>query len=527
MSLRRFSVWTNLAISAALMLLVWTLLVWVASRPALRGLIDLTPQRVNTVSLATKEVLRDLRAEEAEVEFHVFRGEFGGVPRDDRHAQEMAIRRKLLDLTGMLLRRYAAIGGESVKVVHHDAYQDPAAYREAAQAFTYTAADTESLIVAVRQKGKERRFRKLSMVSDLAVIDMGGNAPTGAPGGRPALPILKDFQGEKAISSALKGLLVQGNPVVYVLKGQSVMVRFQNGDLDYGRLIEAMTQSGFDVRWLNLRQQGGVPTDADMVMCMEPTREFLTRDSEYLYAYLKRGGRLFVNYGWAATPDMNPTGGKLGELLGFEVSPGPVFHRIPDLGGRGGGSMDGTDAVARLSLQLNPSHPTTRRMAQTGRPIEVFMGREVRQRRDHPENVRLEELLRTGREGWLARTVGGRPDFRSPTGGLRNYTVGLACEMDPEGDGDASSSPRVGRAVVIAGAFCNNKAFPHFGDFALNICNWMTERRVLLDIATSRYTAESVDISPQQISRIRWLLIGYVPGAFLVMGLFMWWRRRH
>ena len=47
MSLRRFGVWTNLTISAALMLLVWTLLVWVASRPALRGLIDLTPQRAH------------------------------------------------------------------------------------------------------------------------------------------------------------------------------------------------------------------------------------------------------------------------------------------------------------------------------------------------------------------------------------------------------------------------------------------------------------------------------------------------
>lgn len=528
MSLRRFGIWTNLAISAVLMLLVWALLVWVASRPALRALIDLTPNRINTVSPATKDVLRDLRAEQAQVEFHVFHGKFGGVPRDTLHAQELAIRRKLVDLTGMLLRRYAAIGGESVKVIHHDDYQDPMAYREAAQAFTYTAADTESLIVAVTQKGKERRFRKLSMVSNLAVIDMGGNTPTGAPGGRPALPILKDFQGEKAISSALKGLLVQGNPVVYVIQGHSLMVKFMDSDLDYSRLIESMTQSGFDVRNLNLRDQGGVPSDADMVMCIEPTQEFLPRDAEFLHAYLRRGGRLFLNYGWAAAAaDMNPTGGKLGELLGYEVSQAPVFHRIPDSGNRGGGSMDGTDAVARLSLQLNPSHPTTRRMAQAGRPMEVFMGRWVHERRDRPKSVRIEELLRTGREGWLARSAGGRPDFRAPSGGLRNHTIGLACELDPEQDEGATNHARVGRAVIIAGAFCNNKAFPHFGDFALNICNWMTERKVLLDIATSHYTANSVDIGPQQYVRIRRLLTRYVPGVFLLVGIFMLWRRRH
>ncbi|HIE71063.1 MAG TPA: hypothetical protein EYP98_13305 [Planctomycetes bacterium] len=135
--------------------------------------------------------------------------------------------------------------------------------------------------------------------------------------------------------------------------------------------------------------------------------------------------------------------------------------------------------------------------------------------------------MATGPEAWLARSAGGRPDFRSPVGGLHPHVVGIACELDPELDEGVNSDVRVGRAVIIAGAFCNNKAFPHFGDLALNICNWMTERKVLLDIATSHYTAKSVDIGPPQLSRIRWLLIGYVPGAFLLMGLFMWWRRRH
>lgn len=527
MSLRRFGVWTNLLISAVLMLTVWALLVWVASRPALRGLIDMTPHKVNSVSEATKDVLRDLRAEQAQVEFHVFRGQFGGAARDQHHAQVKAIRGRLIELTNMLLKRYEAIGGESVKVVQHDAYENPTAYTEAAQAFTYTSADAEAVIVAVTQLGKERRFRKLSMVSDLAVIDMGGNQPTGAPGGQVSIPTLKDYNGEKAISSALKSLLVQGNPRVYVLKGMSATVQFQKQSLDYGHLIEVMSQNGFDVQWLTLRDTGAVPPDAAMVMCIEPTREFLPREAEALYAYLRRGGRMFLNYGWSAIPDMNPTGGTLGELLGYEIHQAPVFHRIPDVASRGGGSLDGTDAVARLSLQLNPSHPTTRRLAQAGRPMEVFMGRWVRQRPDKPKLVRIEELLRTGREGWLARSSNGLPDFRSPSGrdGLRNFIMGISCEVDP--DDGAPGNPLVGRAVVVSGAFCNNKAFPHFGDFAMNICNWMTERKVLLDIATNTYSAKSIDITPQQYSRIRWLMIGYVPGAFLLLGLIMWWRRRH
>ena len=543
MSLRRFGVWTNLLVSSVLMLAVWTLLVWVSSRPALRGLIDLTPQRANSVSQTTVELLRELRGAEAEVEFHLFLSELGGQARDERHAQEIAIRSRLAELTTMLLRRYAAPGGERVNVIQHDPYQDPAGYRTAAQAFAYTAADTDALVVALRQKDKERRFRKLSLVSDLAVIDLGGSkAPMPGQSQANALPVLKDFQGEKGITSALKSLMVQGIPVVYLLEGYSVTVDIARRDHQYNHFLEAMTQTGLEVQPLNLRDAGGVPDDAAMVICLEPSREFLPRDADYLYAYVRRGGRLLLNYAWSAIPDMNPTGGRLGELLGFELSTQPVFHRIPDPG-RGGGSMDGTDGVMRLTLQMNPVHPTTRRMKESGRVMELFMGREVRQRRDRPKNVRIEELLATGGEGWLAAPGNGQLDFRSPSVGLRPYVVAMSCEVDPAGatatepnanepsatepKASSNADTTVGRAVVVAGLFANDKLFPYFGDFALNICNWMTERRVLLDIETARFRMNSLDVQLPQRDRIWWLLVLYVPGAFLCCGMLMWWRRRH
>lgn len=536
MNLRRFGVWTNLAISAALMLLLWALFVWVASRPALRTLVDLTPQRINTVSLATKELLRELRDEEAEVEFHLFQGEISGQPRDQYHAQVLAIRQRLVQQTALLLRRYAALGGESVKVIAHDPYRELAKYREAAQAFNYTDQDAEALVVTVKLKGKERRHRKLSLVSDLAVIDVG--AAQQGPAKSNTLPVLKDYQGENAISSALKGLLVQGIPVLYMVKGYSPSILYGESPLDYSRLVQELTKSGFEVRSLELGKSQGVPADASLVICIEPTRDFLPRDADALYAYLNRGGRLFINYGWSAIQDLNPTGGKLGELLGYQVSVPPVFHRIPDQMQRGGGSLDGTEAVARLSLYKNKFHPTTRRMYEQGRALEVYMGREVRERSDKPKNVRLEELLWTGPEGWLAvPDRQGQPDFRSPAIKLRSHVVSMSCEVDgvlaepstgsEQRKDDNAASTGTGRAVIVAGLFCNNKAFPYFGDFALNICNWMTERKVLLDIETTRYTMRTLDIGPQQYARVWWLLVVYVPGAFLVLGLIVWWRRRH
>ena len=557
MNLRRFGVWTNLAVSAVLMLLVWVMVVWVASRPAFRVLIDMTPQSANSVSAATEDLLTELRAEEAEVEFHLFSGELGAQAPDERAKQVVAIRSRLLQLTSLLLQRYAALGGETVRVIEHNPYTEPAAYREAAQTFGYSRADSEALIVTVRQKGKERRFRKLSLVSDLAVIDA-GHSQQQQPGKSSTLPVLKSYQGEKGISSALKTLLVQGTPVVYFIEGHSVTADFVRGGHSYTLLLDAMAKAGLEVRTLNLRKAGGVPADASMVICIEPDREFLPRDAEFLYAYLRRGGRLFLNYAFSFVPDMNPTGGRLGELLGYEVSRRPVFHRIPDRG-QGGGSMDGTDGVRRLTLQLNPFHPTTKRLAQSGRTIEALQGRWVHPRRDKPKNVRIEDLLATGGEGWLGIMNGDQPDFRSPQGiRLGPLGIGLALELDPaadkvedpepggaapkdtepkdsepKDDGNAAaknrpdSSARSGRAIVIAGQFCDDKLFPHFGDLALNICNWMTERKVLLDIETARYSMNSLDVQRPQYERIWWLQVIWVPGAFFVLGLLIWWRRRH
>ncbi|HEB52875.1 MAG TPA: hypothetical protein ENI87_06445 [bacterium] len=530
--MRRFGVWTNLVLGGVLMLCVWALFVWAASRPALRVLIDLTPQRTNSVAPATEELLAELRADDAEVELHLFQQPVDGQGRDDATRQFLAIRSRLIEATVLLLRRYEALGGENVRLFQHSPYDDSVAFREAAEAFGYSASDREALVVAVRQPGQERRFRKLSLLSDLAVIELPQERP--GPVKSQQVPVLKDFQGEKAISSALKSLLVQGTPVCYVLRGYDPAVSYDESMTGYGTLISALVKNGFEVRNLNLQQSPAVPVDATLVLCVEPRREFLPRHAEALFQYLQRGGRLFLNYSWTpAAVDMNPTGGRLGELLGYELSTKPVFHKIPDVANLAGGSIDGTEGVARLSMHVNPAHPTTRRLAESGSPFELMFARALRERAGAPRNVRREELMGTGNEGWLGvRDEYGQMSYRAPNVRLGRFTTGMVFEVDPvaaEGDdaGSAAVDARPGQAVILSGVFCNNAGFPFFGKFALNVCNWMAERRVLLDIASANYEVKSLDIKQPQLLRTRDLMTYYLPGAFLLLGLIVWWRRRH
>lgn len=524
---RRFAAVGSLAAAALLMLAVWVLLVWVASRPALKTLVDLTPQRVNSVDPVTEELLDELRAQKVEVDFHLFFPPVQGRAETPAEVQSLAIRSRLCDLTRILLRRYQWLGGENVVIHDHDFYGDAATTRDAAQRFDYKAAEGEVLVVAVTQPGKEPRHRKLSLVTDLALIDLPGVQSGVAPGARSSVPVLKDFRGEEAISSSLKSLLVQGTPVAYFVNGLSPDLDLHSASArGYSNFRAGLVQAGFDVRDLDLNTSGAVPADATLLIVLEPRSEFVDRDAETLFAFVRRGGRLFLDYSWSGLPDWNPTGGRLGELLGYELSTALVCHMIPDTSMRSGGRDYDGPGVEKLQLAGNPLHPVTRRLVDAGRPLEVAGARAVREREGAPGGMRREALLWTGNKGWLAVPGPDGIDFRAPRVGLQSFTVGMAIEVDAEPSAGATDGPRPGQVVVVGGVFCNNAGIRFFGDLAFNICNWMAERRVLLDIRGSKYEAKHLQLQPQQLDRIWWLLEAWVPGAFLVLGCIVVWMRR-
>jgi hypothetical protein len=525
MRLRRLGSWLHLLVAGALMLAVWLLLVWVGSRPALKALIDLSPGQRATIDPVTIELLDELRRQEVAVEFHTFYLPSGLQPQDPVQAQMQRILGRLRELTTTLLKQYRFHGGDDVRLCEHDQFTDMATTREAAQRFGVT--ETDVVVVAVRQPGREPRHRKLSLEGDLAVIDLPGlqqNAPS-LP--RAQVPILKDYKGEEALSSALKSLLVQGTPKVYFLLSNSPDVNFNpviGGD--YGLLRQSLAGVGFDVQeQLDLGR--GVPKDASLVVVLEPRREFSETEVRALHDYLRRGGRLFVDYSWVPVSDRNPDGGELGRLLGFEVGQPPVFHLIPDPR-QGGPGTDGHEGVTKVDLVLSSNHAITRRLAIANATLQVAVARPLAPRPDAPAGVRREALLRTGPYAWLARQgANGHPDYRAPRGqgAFDTYTVGMVCEIDGTESGPDGKVP-TGIAVIVSGVFCNNSGIQINGQLALNICNWLAERRVLLDIKGSRYVARTLALSPQQIGRIRWFLVLGVPGAFLAMGLFVFWRRR-
>ncbi len=524
MKLRAVGMWLNLLVASVLMLAVWVLLVWVGSRPALKALIDLSPQQRCTVDPVTAELLHGLAEQSISVEFHMFFEPAGGAPQDLFQQQRQRILARLRELTEMLLRQYAFLGGDSVKVENHQPYGDITRYREVAQQFAVT--QTDVVVVAVRQSGRPPRHRLLSLEGDLGVVDI----PQGKAGPVPkaSVPVLKNYKGEEALSSALKSLLVQGTPVVYLLDSYSQDVDVHGAvGTGYLQLTQMLTSLGFEWRVLDLRT-GVVPKDATVITVLEPRREFTDSEVRVLYDYVRHGGRLFLNYSYSGDAQWDISGGELGKLLGYEIGSRPVYHLIvdPRYGDRVRG-LDGDPRVSKLDLQMNPNHPITLRLARSLQGLQVDAARELMLAEPAPKGLRPDVLLSSGPQGWLAHPdATGRPDTHAPQAqsAFRPYTVGAVIDVD----GVAGADGRVqnGVVVVVSGIFCNNLGMPVNGNLAANIFNYLAERRVLLDIRGSSYVARHLQLVPQQLERISWFLIVLVPGSFLALGLFVFWRRR-
>lgn len=528
MKLRALGMWANLAVAAVLMLAVWLLMIWVGSRPAFKTLIDLTPQQRSTIDPVSADLLKELSAQGVQVELHTFFERGGALPQDPFQRQRRLIMNRLHELTYMLLRQYAYHGGESLRVVDHDLYADINGTREAVQKFGVTSTDV--VVVSVAQPGRPPRHRTLSLEGDLALVEIPQTRQTNLPMPQTALPVLKNYKGEEALSSALKSLLVQGTPVIYFLNGNSLDLQSPTSSTgtSYSQLFQMLHALGLDSRELDLSRARTVPEDAAIVVMLEPRRECADSEVRALHDYLRRGGRMFVNYSWAAQPDWNPTGGELGKLLGFELGPQPVFHLITDprYGAEVRG-LDGDARVSKLDLSLNPNHPVTLRLARSSQMLQMDQSRPLQRRGDQPQGVRYESLLQSGPQAWLAQPDrNGFPDTNAPKldSAFGAFDLGAVIEIDGEKKPDGSAP--TGRCVVMSGLFCNNLGMGVNAALCSNVFNWLVERNVLLNIHGSRYVARHFELKPQQAERIWWLLVIGVPGSLLMLGMFVAWRRR-
>jgi hypothetical protein len=521
---RRFAVsaWRRLAgrsllvLAGVVALAIWAAATVLSSRQSLQLIVDVSPQAQFTFSADTNALLDELRERELTLEFDTFYEPVAQNPRDADEAHWIGLAHRIRGLTNDVLRLYEIHGGDTVKVKHHDLLRDVESSRTRREELNLSIRN--SVVVTL---GK--RHKALSLGGDLAQLSTPSRTPL--PGGKQPPPSLQTYKGEEAISSAIRSLLVEGTPKAYFLTGYG-QATIRDGVADsYSELAVALTRDGFQVDEWNLGQKGVVPEDATVVALMEPNREMPDRDAEALYAYVRAGGRLLLNVSYQAVPaDYNPVFPRLGELLGFEIGTDLVAHLVPDpriprAPGRGG--FDAQNLVA----QLNPRHAITAPLVREEIYPRFKVAREIRAREPRSETAHVDtSLVRTGPWAWIAMREGGDVNMAPPATELafKERCIGALIDVDPESGG------RPGAVVVLGGSAFRNEArgFDTNGDLALNIFNWMAQRRELVTVRGNDYRAHRLEVVEAQAVSVDRLLIWYVPGALALLALIVFFVRR-
>ncbi|MFO1051785.1 MAG: Gldg family protein [Planctomycetota bacterium] len=508
----------ELLVTALLALCVWFVVTALATRPALKVLIDLTPQAQFSVSGETTDLLAGIAKRGEKVRIDTF-FQRPAAPTNELEARVAQIQARVHELTRDLLVRYAELGGDNVEVVNFDVLSDVAASRQRIQEIG--GLRREDVIVVSLGK----RHRELQLLSDLAELDVppGRSMPT--PGQRSVpLPSLKLFKGEEAISSALRSLLVEGAPRIYFLSG------YQEASLDapvadsYSELMAALNAEGFQIARWNLENEGHLPDDAAVIGLIEPHVALSQRAVEQLATFVRGGGRMFVNVAWSNV-DAETRRGTLDELgtkLGFQFSSDVVCHLVPDPAHPQSPGVDGPRARL-LTTVPNAGHKATRPLAEQQRYPQTMNAREIRVR-DAGADLSFEPLLQTGRYGWLApfdpRISDADTDQPQNSKDFGPRTVAAVVEASVKEGG------RSGAVVLVGGIAFLNQVFAQNSDLALDLFNWLARREELVSIRGNRYLAQKMALAPQQLERARDLLLMWAPGSILVCGFIVLFLRR-
>jgi ABC-type uncharacterized transport system involved in gliding motility auxiliary subunit len=117
-----------------------------------------------------------------------------------------------------------------------------------------------------------------------------------------------------------------------------------------------------------------------------------------------------------------------------------------------------------------------------------------------------------------------------PSKADRRGSIPLAVAVE-KGSIQGISARRGSTRMIIVGEsyFLNNMAIAYVSnsDFAHFCVNWLLDRSQLIAIGPRPMGQVTLTMTQAQMSAARWVLLAAMPGGILLIGLMVWWRRRH
>lgn len=318
------------------------------------------------------------------------------------------------------------------------------------------------------------------------------------------------FSGEEHFSAAIFAL-TQSKPLkAYFLQGHGEPSPNDNSEITgYGKLADIFHRNYVVTATLDgLLGTNAIPSDCNLLVIAGPKTEFKTNELDKISQYLDQGGRLFVLFDvYSTTLDT----GLENVLAKWNVRVSHSVVRDP---------ADAVDSKGQaLGVSIFAVHDVTQPIL--GKTLEMVLPRPIERIKppSAADDLQMTELAFSGTNSTLADTPAGNPRAYPLIAAVeRNAAKGIATERGTT------------RILVTGDAlFLNNQIIDYSvnQDFADSAVNWLLNRTELLAGVGARPVREyRLALVRTQVTQIKEIMLGAIPGGILLFGGVVWLRRR-
>jgi gliding motility-associatede transport system auxiliary component len=315
------------------------------------------------------------------------------------------------------------------------------------------------------------------------------------------------FKGEMMFTSMLLAVTNPKPLKAYFLQGDGEPSLADSSETGYLKFGAILGENYIATVPLQLSGDNAVPDDCNLLIIAGPTTAFSEPELQKIDQYLAQGGRLFVLFNYFSIK--RPTG--LEPILAhWGVNVGDDVVREPK------NTTDGQDVIVYDFSQ----HPAVN--ALTGFALQLILPRPISAvdwKNPPADAPKVDELAFSSPESTLAEEPGAAP---------RSYPLMAAVEQKPVA---GVAMPRGTTRMIIVGDsfFLGNRQIESGAnrDFLGYAANWLLDRTSLLKgIGPRPVTEFRLIMTREQLQNVRWLLLGALPGAILLLGGLTWLVRR-
>ena len=295
--------------------------------------------------------------------------------------------------------------------------------------------------------------------------------------------------------------------------------RAQGDGLDAA--LAGMRSDNYSVASLSLAETGEVPSDAAVVVVAGPKKDLSDSDAEALEAYIVSGGSVLGMFDPGAPDSFVRLIARWGVKLGS--------HSIADVVSNVGG-----EALSPLAQRSNAQFPTrtpggtiTDRLTVAFFP-DVTSVETVLPLEEMPpdELISVDPLAITTPGSWIESDPE-RAEFDPNEDRRGPFPMAVAVEAS----GTLNGKERHARAKLIIfgdSDFASNRYFPSLdnADLLLNSVNWLAADFDLISIRPKVFPSRRLVVNRRELEFIKWTGWLFPPSVMLILGVYVWWRRR-